>query len=115
MDSTPGPETKIPHAMGQLNPSAITREKPMRLKEDLLRCNKKIDAAQKKYSMLPLQGTWVRSLVGKLGSCRVLGATKKEKDIIFSSSSSHESGSCKAILPNNKMKAQKLRNKWVVQ
>ena len=110
MDSTPGPETKIPHAMGQLNPSAITREKPMRLKEDLL-----IDAAQKKYSMLPLQGTWVRSLVGKLRSCRVLGATKKEKDIIFSSSSSHESGSCKAILPNNKMKAQKLRNKWVVQ
>ena len=76
MDSTTGPETKIPHAMGQLNPSAITREKPMRLKEDLL-----IDAAQKKYSMLPLQGTWVRSLVGNSGPAGCSAPPKKRKTL----------------------------------
>ena len=36
MGSIPGPGTKIPHAMGQLNPRATTREKPMHLKEDLM-------------------------------------------------------------------------------
>ena len=66
----------------------------------------KTDAAKNKHTMLLPQGTWVRSLVGKLRSCMGLGATKKEKDIIFSSS--HESGSYKSVVPNNKMKAQKL-------
>ena len=46
------------------------------------------------------RGTAPSSILEMLG----LGAT--EKDIIFSSS--HESGSCKSVVPNNKMKAQKL-------
>ena len=36
MGSIPGPGTKIPHAVGQLNPSTTTEEKPMRLKEGLM-------------------------------------------------------------------------------
>jgi len=42
MGSIPGPGTKIPHAMGQLNPSATTRKKPVHLKEDPMCHNEKL-------------------------------------------------------------------------